>query len=150
MILFTGSFFGDAVRSARTHVDVPVLTSFDGLVERALDLGRPLRVLATAADSAPLLVAELEQAAARRSCDVSATGHVIPDAMDALLQGETERHDRLIIDAVRETDPAAAVLFAQFSMERVLERCAAETDAPVCGPAGEGAAWLRRVVTRRD
>jgi len=149
-ILFTGSFFGDAVRRARVHVGVPVLTSFDGLVERALDLGRPLRVLATAADSAPLLVAELEQEAARRSCDVSATGHVIPDAMDALLQGDPERHDRLIIDAVRETDPAAAVLFAQFSMERVLEQCAAETEAPVCGPAGEGAAWLRRVVTRRD
>ena len=73
-ILFSGSFFGDAVRSARTYVDVPVLTSFDGLVERALGLGRPLRVLATAADSAPLLVAELEQAAARRSCDLSATG----------------------------------------------------------------------------
>ena len=145
-ILFSGSFFGDAVRRARAHVEVPVLTSFDGLVERALDLGRPLRVLSTAAESAPLLVAELEREAARRSCDVSATGHVVPDAMSALLRGDTQLHDRLIIDAVRDTDPAAAVLFAQFTMERVLEQCATATDVPVCSPASEGAARLRRIV----
>ena len=149
-VLFTGSFFGDAVKQAREHVGVPVLTSFDGLIERALGLARPLRVISTAAESAPLLVAELEREAARRSFDVSVTGHVVPDAMGALLGRNPELHDRLIIDVVRGTDPSAAVLFAQFSMERVLEECAAVTDVPVCGPASEGAAWLAYVLTERS
>ena len=145
-ILFTGSFFGDAVRLARDHVKVPVLTSFEGLVDRALGLGRPLRVLSTAAESAPLLVAELEQEATRRSSAVSAAGHVIPDAMDALLSGDSELHDRLIVDAVRETDPAEVVLFAQFTMERVLRQCVEVRDAPVFSPATEGALRLRQVI----
>jgi len=53
-ILFTGSFFGAAVRQARASVNVPVLTSFDGVIERALGLGQPLVVLSTAPDSTPV------------------------------------------------------------------------------------------------
>ena len=63
----TGSFFGEAVKQARDGMNIPVATSFDGIIERALGLDRPLHVLATAPDSATLLSAELEREATRRS-----------------------------------------------------------------------------------
>ena len=102
-VLFTGSFFGAAVRQAQGHVGVPVLTSFDGLVERALSLDRPLCVISTAAESVRLLVAELEHEAARRSRHVSLSSQVVTGAMDALVQGDAERHDRLVIEAIEAT-----------------------------------------------
>ena len=145
-ILFTGSFFGAAVRQARDHVDVPVLTSFDGLVERGLSLDRPLHVISTAVESARLLVAELEQEVARGSRRLALSSQVVTGAMDALLGGDADRHDRLVIDAVSTTDPSTVILLAQFSMERVLDRCAAARAELVIGPAAEGAARLRRVV----
>ena len=60
-IIMTGSFFGEAVKQARVGMEIPVATSFEGIVERAFELDRPLHVLATAPDSATLLAEELGQ-----------------------------------------------------------------------------------------
>ena len=145
-ILFTGSFFGDAVKRARDTIGIPVLTSFEGLIDRALDLDQPLHVVATAADSVTLLTDELEREASSRSRRVSLSGHAVAGAMDALIGGDPDVHDRLVLDAVAAAVSNVAVVFAQFSMERVLERCAAQRVAPVIGPAREGVARLRRLL----
>ena len=147
-IIFTGSFFGDAVKKARAGVTIPVATSFDGIIERAINLDRPLHVLATAAASVTLLTAELEREAARRSRRLSLSGHAVAGAMEALIDGDADRHDRLVLEAVQATDAAPAILFAQFSMERILDRAAVERHAPVIGPAREGVARLRDQITR--
>lgn len=145
-ILFTGSFFGEAVRAAAPHVGVPVLTSFDGLVEQALAIARPLRVLSTAADSTTLLVEELRRVAAARGQTVEVTGDVIPGALDALVGGDAAAHDRLVVEAAGRSDADCAVLFAQFSMERVLDEAAARAAGPVLGPATAAVARLRDLV----
>lgn len=145
-IIVTGSFFGAMAKAARADVDVPVSTSFDGIIERALGLGRPLHILSTAPDSATLLAEEIEREAGARSQRVSVSSHPVAGAMDALLGGDPERHDRLILDAIGELDEETAVLFAQFSMERILPRSAEAHPAPVIGPASEGVARLRELI----
>lgn len=147
-VIFTGSFFGDAVKQARDGMTIPVVTSFDGIIERALQLDCPLHILATAPDSVPLLMAELQREATQRSRGVSLSGHAVTDALDALIGGDPDRHDHLVLEAVRAVDVDAAILFAQFSMERTYERAAAERDAPVVGPATEAVARLCEQVTR--
>jgi Asp/Glu/hydantoin racemase len=147
-IIVTGSFFGDAARQARGGVNVPVATSFDGIVERGLALGRPLHVLSTAPDSATLLSEEIEREATRRSRPLTLSNHPVAGAMDALLSGEVDRHDNLVLEAVSAVDAETAILFAQFSMERILPRSAAAHSAPVIGPASEGVAWLRDLITQ--
>ena len=42
--------------------------------------------------------------------------------MDALISGDGESHDRLVLEAVAGVQADTAVLFAQFSMERILSR----------------------------
>ncbi len=148
-IIVTGSFFGDAARKARDSVTVPVSTSFDGIIERALALGRPLHVLSTAPDSATLLSEELERAARRRSQPLSLSNHPVAGAMDALLGGNGEQHDRLVLEAVNAVDPDTAILFAQFSMERILPRSAEAHAAEVIGPASEVVGWLQDLITAR-
>lgn len=148
-IIVTGSFFGAFVKRAREGMTIPVETSFDGIIERALILDRPLHVLATAPDSATLLSAELEREAAERSRRVTLSRGAVAGAMDALVGGDVERHDRLVLKAVRAVQPGTPILFAQFSMERILPESAAVREAPVIGPASEGVARLRRMITAR-
>ena len=145
-ILFTGSFFGDAVRLARSNVEVPVLTSFDGLIEKALSLGKPLRVLSTAPDSTTLLVAELEREGAARRQSLSVSGHVVADALDALVAQCYEIHDRLVVDAVISHAAHGVVVLAQFSMERVIEEAQRASSNLVLGPATEGVLHLRTLL----
>ena len=148
-IIMTGSFFGEAVKQARAGMSVPVLTSFEGIIERAFELDRPLHVVATAPDSATLLAAELEREATRRVHPLTITRQAVDGAMDALIGGDGDSHDRLVVDAVRAADAETAVLFAQFSMERSLPAGAAVHAAPVVGPASEGVARLRRLLAAR-
>ena len=147
-ILFTGSFFGEAVKRARATIAVPVLTSFEGVIDRALDLEQPLHVVATTADSVTLLRAELERGASDRSQSVSVSGQAVAGAMEALTSGDPDRYDQLVLDAVAAADPYRAVVFAQFSMEGVLDRSAAGRAAPVIGPAREGVARLRQLLAK--
>ena len=51
-----------------------------------------------------------------------------------------------ILDAI---DADTAIVFAQFSMERILPASADAHSAPVVGPASEGVAYLRQLLTAR-
>ena len=148
-IIVTGSFFGEFAKASRRSVSVPVATSFEGIIERALGLAvdHPLHIVSTAPASAPFLAEALQAEAARQSVDVRVTTEHVPDAMDGLLSGNAEQHDRLLVDAVRAIPAGAVVLFAQFSMERTLPAAAAVRDTPVIGPASEGVRRLRHLVT---
>ena len=73
-ILFTGFVLRRGRQTARATIAVPVLTSFEGVIDRALDLEQPLHVVATTADSVTLLRAELERGASDRSRSVSGVG----------------------------------------------------------------------------
>jgi len=145
-IVFTGSFFGAAVRQARPHVPVPVLTSFDGIVATALGRAEPLHVLSTAPDSVRLLAGELRAQATARGLEITLTTGIVPGAMEALVAGDLAAHDGRVLDAVRSEDPTVAIVLAQFSMERVLEAANRTREGAVLGPATEGAALLRERV----
>ena len=148
-IIMTGSFFGEAVKQARVGMDIPVATSFEGIVERAFELERPLHILSTAPDSATLLAEELAREAAARGRELSIARQAVDGAMDALIGGDPDSHDRLVVDAVRAVDAGTAILFAQFSMERILPGAAAAHSAPVAGPASAGVARLRQLIAGR-
>ncbi len=145
-ILFTGSFFGEAVRTAAPNVDVPVLTSFDGVIEAALALTQPIRVLSTAVDSTTLLVEELTATAASRNQQIQVRGDVVDGTLDALLCGDATGHDRRVVDAINNSTPEQAVVLAQFSMERVLEQTRATPRVTVLGPATAAITRLREVL----
>ena len=145
-IIVTGSFFGDAVKQARRGMNIPVATSFDGIIDRAVLFGRPLHVLATASDSSKLLSTELEKEAMKSSRCLSVSSSVVAGAMEALIGDDGEQHDHLVLEAVSRVDAGSVILFAQFSMERILLESAAIRAEPVIGPASEGVAQLRRLI----
>ncbi len=117
-ILFTGSFFGAAVEKGRQGLGVPVLTSYEALVEAAFSMGRRFAVLSTARDSAPLLTADLARYAKANGLTFEVEERVVEGAIDALLGGDAAGHDAAIADAVAAMPQCDAVLLAQFSMGR--------------------------------
>jgi hypothetical protein len=120
-MLFTGSFFGAAVEAGREGLGVPVLTSFDALVEAAFSMGRRFAVVSTAKDSAPLLTADLKRYAEANGLTFEAEERVAAGAMDALFAGDLDRHDAMIAEAAASAGPCDAVLLAQFSMTRAAD-----------------------------
>ena len=145
-IIFTGSFFGDAVAQARRAIGIPVLRSFDGVFDEALSEDRPLYVLSTAGDSVVLLQEEFQREVQRRSRSTTVSGHVVEGALTALVSGEVARHDDLVLNAVEMVDPEATIVFAQFSMERVLSPAIELRRQPVVGPATSAVRLLRRKI----
>ena len=145
-IIFTGSFFGDAVAHARNAIGIPVLRSFDGVLDEALREDRPLYVLSTAEDSVGLLQEEFRQEVQRRSRSTTVSGHVVEGALTAVVSGEVARHDELVLNAVEMVDPEATIVFAQFSMERVLSPAIELRRQPVIGPATSAVRLLRRKI----
>ncbi|MFN4088136.1 MAG: aspartate/glutamate racemase family protein [Alphaproteobacteria bacterium] len=143
-ILFSGSFFGAAVEMGREGLSVPVLTSFDGIVEAAFAADTDFQVLSSAPDSATLLVAELERRAEGRA--VRARPHSVPEAIAALLAGEPERHDEAVAAAAAALPPEGTILLAQFSMGRAKSLAEARSGRRILAAAEAGVLHLKRLL----
>ena len=134
-ILVTGSLFGPAVVAARDDLDIPVLTSFDGLVDRAFNLGKRFTLLATDPGTNRMLGAELTRRADAAGHAVSFDAHHIPGATERLGQGDQAGHDRLVVEQAETSGPSDAILLGQFSMGPTRPLVQARVDRPVLDAA---------------
>ena len=108
----------------RRDTEIPVLKIDDVMAERALSLGRRLGIAVTFPPTEASSTRLLREASERSGVEVELVPRFIPGAYDALLGGNPERHDGLLLeglDALAGQDLDAIVL-AQVSMARILER----------------------------
>ena len=115
-ILFTCSAFGPAIEAARSGMDIPVLKSYEAMIEEAVAEGRRVAVLATFGPTIEEMRPEIEATAARQDVTVSLRTHVVPEALDALHAGRVEEHDALIAEAAEDLRECDALMLAQNSM----------------------------------
>jgi len=115
-ILVTGSLFGPAVVEGRKALEIPVLTSFDGLVEEALALGTRFNMIATDPGTNRMLTAEMSARAEAAGKPVTLNATYVPEAMGLLQGGDREAHDRLVVEAATDLGDCDAILLGQFSM----------------------------------
>ncbi|MGD8810838.1 MAG: aspartate/glutamate racemase family protein [Gammaproteobacteria bacterium] len=115
-ILVTGSLFGPAAIEGRKALDIPVITSFDGLIDEALAAGSRFNMIATDPGTNRMLAAELEARAAAAGKAVTLNPIYVPDAMALLQGGDRDAHDRLVVEAAAGADDCDAILLGQFSM----------------------------------
>lgn len=130
-ILVTGSLFGPAAVAGRKALDIPVLTSFDGLIDEALAAGSRLTMIATDPGTNRMLEAELRERADQASKPVELNQVFVPDAMGLLQGGDRESHDRLVVEAAANAGDCDAILLGQFSMGPTKQRVADRTGLPV-------------------
>jgi Asp/Glu/hydantoin racemase len=130
-LVFTGSVFGDPVDKARQDIPIPVLTSYEAMIEEAFDAGTRFAVLSTAPGSLKNLSADLEAEAARRGVGISITGHVAAEARPPILAGDVETHDRIVADAAAKMTDCECLMFAQVSMGLTAKKVAPVPGRPV-------------------
>ena len=81
--------------------------------------------------------------------DVELVQQIVGELDVCLVDLVDEQHDALVLEAVTAVDADTVILFAQFSMERILLRSAAARSLPVLGPASEAVRRLRELLGRQ-
>jgi Asp/Glu/hydantoin racemase len=132
-VLVTCSTTSPLVDQIQARVSIPLFKIDQAMIEQAVQLGGRIGVMATNRTTlAPTRQTLLAQAA-KTGKKIEYEEYFIESALDALLNGQAEVHDRLVQQAILEVKPTVdVVVLAQASMARVLEaRAVSGEGAPV-------------------
>lgn len=131
-VLSLCSSVGSAIDVAREMVGIPVLKIDDAHTEKAVEQAERIGVLATVSTTLHPTVDLIRRKAAGRGREVVILEGLADSALEALMNGDKERHDRMLIAKAKELAPKVDILlFAQASMTRLEDEVAAETGLPV-------------------
>lgn len=121
-VLLTCSSFTPVVAEISHLFEVPVLSADLSMLEKAIDMGNRIGVIATVEAAGPTTKKLLETISSNKQKDVIIQTVIIPEAFHALQNGNRSKHDELIHQKVQELNrDCDVILFAQFSMVRALE-----------------------------
>lgn len=132
-ILVTCSSMGGAVDAARPFAGVPLLRVDQAMAEQAIARGSRIGVLATLTSTLGPTAELIRRTAAEAGREVEVRERVCEGAFEALRAGDTERHDELVMEGLRELlGWAEAIVLAQASMARVVDRLEeGDRDTPI-------------------
>ncbi len=119
-ILNACSSVGEAADYASELIGVPVVKIDNRMAERAVSLGTKIGVLATVKTTLDPTVRLIEKKAKESGKAIEVERYLCSEAFEAVLKGDGDRHDELLIGAVREMAVRNDVLvLAQVSMARL-------------------------------
>ncbi|HZG72006.1 MAG TPA: aspartate/glutamate racemase family protein, partial [Chondromyces sp.] len=130
-ILLTCSSFTPIVAEISHLFDIPLLSADLSMLEKAVDMGTRIGVIATVEAAGPTTTRLLEKISLDKKKEITIKTVVIPEAFKALQNGNRAKHDEFIYQKVQQlTIDCDVILFAQFSMARALKTLAA-TATPI-------------------
>lgn len=122
MVIVTCSTFSPAVDMIRSSASIPVLKIDEKMIERAVETGLSIGVVATAASTIQPTETSLRRTAEGRGKKISIQTMLVENALPLLLKGEAQKHDELVISAIREiSSKVEVIVLAQASLARVME-----------------------------
>lgn len=121
-VMVTCSSIGQVVELIRPFVSIPVFRVDEPMADEAVKLGKRIGVAATLRTTLEPTVSLLRARAETAGKPVEITSTVCGGAFDALIAGDTPRHDALVGNALRDlTEKSDVVVLAQASMARVAD-----------------------------
>jgi Asp/Glu/hydantoin racemase len=121
-VLVTCSSVGGVVDAARPFAGVPLLRVDQAMAEQAVERGTRIGVLATLWSTLRPTAVLIERTAREAERQVEVRDRLCDGAFEALREGDTERHDELVREGLRELIGwAEVVVLAQASMARVVD-----------------------------
>ena len=131
-VMVTCSSIGKATALARSQYDFPILRIDEALAEKAISVGNRIGVAATLRSTLNPTLELLRETAANTGRDVELIPALAEGAFEAVVAGDTARHDELLLatltDLIRRVD---VVVLAQASMARVAALLPASAGPPV-------------------
>lgn len=147
-VLVTCSTVSRSVDRVRGRAAIPLVAIDDALDADAVRMGRRIALVATAASTLEPSQALLAAAAARAGREIEVVPLLVEGALPALLDGDADTHDRLVLDAVRSAAADSdVVVLAQATMARVLVALADDPPrVPVLASPQLALAEVRRAI----
>lgn len=145
-ILFTCSAFRQVIDACIKEFDVPILKPNDAMIDKALDAGSRIAVMATVGPTIPSISVEIDEMAAARGQKVEIVPYVVDRAFDALAGGDAATHDRLVADRARDISNCDAIVLAQFTLSRAVPAVQAVNRTPIYNSPGAAVARMRELV----
>ncbi|OXS78795.1 Asp/Glu/hydantoin racemase [Domibacillus enclensis] len=134
-ILLTCSSFTPVVSDISHLFQTPMLSADMSMLEKAVEIGGRIGVIATVPAAGPTTTALLKKLADQHKKEIQVETIVIPEAFHALQKGKRGLHDELIHQKVQELSAHCDVLlFAQFSMARALQTLDVKTKPILTSP----------------
>lgn len=132
VVLSLCSSLGPTVDVARRLVDVPVIKIDDAHTEKAVRDADRVGVMATVATTLRPTVELIRHKGEAIGKPVEVVESLSNAAFEALMGGDREGHDAMVVAAAKELAPQVdLILFAQASMTRLAPRVGQETGLPV-------------------
>lgn len=147
-ILVTCSSIGGAVEQSAPFVGVPVLRVDQPMADRAVQMGARIGVIATLATTLEPTADLVRRRAAAAHREIRLESRLCEGAFDALGDGDPERHDDMIVAALKElSGQVDVIVLAQASMARVVDTLS-ETDrrVPILASPGIAIDYLATVL----
>ena len=121
-ILVTCSSIGPAVEDAAMSVKVPVLRVDQPMADIAVRAGRRIGVVATLATTLNPTADLVRRRAAAAAREIELKSKLCAGAFEALMSGDTAKHDALVAAALHElSSEVDVIVLAQASMARVVD-----------------------------
>jgi Asp/Glu/hydantoin racemase len=131
-VMVTCSSIGQGVEVARMLFDFPVLRIDEPMAQAAVETGKRVGVAATLRTTLDPTIALIEQTAARQGRSVEIVPSLADGAFEAVLAGNTERHDALLVEALNAlVQKVDVVVLAQASMARVIPQLHVSGGPPI-------------------
>ncbi|MBQ9036380.1 MAG: Asp/Glu/hydantoin racemase [Erysipelotrichaceae bacterium] len=125
------SSVGEAFDIARKQADCKTLKIDEAMAEKAVELGNRIGVVATVASTVKPSCNLVRTKAKEANKDVTVTEYLVDGALDILMSGDVDKHNELVIKAIRKTEAENdVVVLAQGSMTAILPLLG-ETTKPV-------------------
>lgn len=126
-VLVTCSSIGAAVEAAAEKVSIPVLRVDQPMADLAVQAGKHVGVIATLQTTLEPTSDLVKRRAVLANKEIELTAKLCEGAFDALMSGDTARHDTLVANALRELSKQVdVILLAQASMARVVDTLSSE------------------------
>lgn len=129
-VLFSCSAFGAAIEAAQAEVAVPILRPYEAMIERALEIGPRLGLVATFQPTIDEMSEEILATARARDVMAWIEPMLAEGALDALGRGNRETHDAKVVEAALALPKGDVILLAQYSMAPMRARIEKLTHRP--------------------
>ena len=146
IILNACSSVGEAVDSVRNFLSTPIVKIDEAMAEEASSIGRRVGVVATVPTTLEPTVRLVKKKAGELGRTVDVTERIAEGAFDALLSGDSARHDEIVKRAISNlAEHVDVVVLAQVSMARLVPQLG-ELRVPVLSSPRSGVAALKREI----
>jgi Asp/Glu/hydantoin racemase len=132
VIFNTCSSVGEIAEYARELIPIPILKIDDPMAIKAVQIASRIGVLATLPTTLLPTSNLIKKKAAIMGKDVNIVGGLAEGAFEAVMTGNREKHDALILEASKKiASQVEVIVLAQGSMARMEEKLAKETGKTV-------------------